>query len=388
MTVIHDMVVCFAVISLFLIAYCLLIYPLIIFFAGRLKGSRPTTFNPFSAASVSVLIAAHNEEEVIRQRLENLCSLNGCGRMEILVGCDGCTDDTVKFVQEFQLPTDQVSEGWDITLHCFEFDRRGKCGVLNELAKVAKGEFLVFTDANTDFDPDAVVHLLQPFLGKDARCIGGTCGRLVLKNKEEGKTLKENLYWNFECQLKHWESRYYSCLGANGGVFAMRSECFAHLPENLITEDFVQGMQLFRRKMRMVYIPTAIGYESAPDSTSIEYGRRFRIGKGNGQALLYLRDLMNPFIHPQVAWMFVSHKVLRWFLLPLAFIFCFCVFSLAFQVSWFLFQLAGLITFAATCVLMISPKRRYLISLQFALFFGLLKGVTGVDSAAWKRTER
>ena len=190
--------------------------------------------------------------------------------------------------------------------------RRGKAATLKALVAAVAAEpdppdVLVFSDANTLFEPEAMERLLAPFA--DPR-VGGVCGRLILTDPA-GRAQAETGYWAWENRLKERESRLDSCLGANGAIYAVRRELFWRaLPDNAIVDDFVIGMKVRAAGWRMLYEPAAVAREPAPAPDS-EWARRVRIGMGDWQALGLCAECLRP-RHGLWAGMFLSHKVLRW----------------------------------------------------------------------------
>jgi cellulose synthase/poly-beta-1,6-N-acetylglucosamine synthase-like glycosyltransferase len=375
--------------------------------------------SPSSIPPVSILIAAYNEESVIAARLQNLAETDLPPNSEILLGCDGCDDQTVVIARDWtkKLPGLQVLD--------FKA-RRGKPAVLIDLVAQARNDILVFSDANTMFKKDAVTTLLVPLVAEDGsefrvpgselnnqepelrevdshNSVGGSCGRLIFTQPEGGET-HENAYWKLETWLKIRESRIDSCLGANGAVYAIRKELFwQELPNNTIIDDFVIGMKVRESGAKMVYVQDAIATEETPAKVSDEWHRRVRIGAGAYQALALCRGCL----HPRFGFFalaFFSHKVLRWFTPHLMMLLAFCT-LLGVRISggWFLWALffAQATFYAATLigrrvvpasrwglVMRIPQLCHYFTAMQLALFTGFLRWCHGIQGGTWKRTER
>jgi cellulose synthase/poly-beta-1,6-N-acetylglucosamine synthase-like glycosyltransferase len=168
---------------------------------------------------------------------------------------------------------------------------------------------LVFTDANTTFKVDALKRLVAPFSDP---MVGGVCGRLVFESTGDTRT-QENVYWEREARWKQLEGDVDSCLGANGAIYAIRSPLFwRDLPDNTIVDDFVIGMKVREQGYRMVFEPEAKAVEELPAEVRDEWRRRTRIGAGVYQSLGMCRRCLLP-RYGWFAWMFWSHKVVRWF---------------------------------------------------------------------------
>lgn len=350
--------------------------------------------------SVSVLIAAYNEEKHIGARIENLLGLDWPDeRTSIRIGIDGSADRTSEIAKQW------ASDHPNIQVYDFP-ERRGKVAILKDLVAESDQEVLVFTDANTAFKPDVLRRLISPL--KDS-FIGGVCGRLLLRGEE-----KEGVYWRWETRLKVMESSLDSCLGANGAIYAIRRSLFwENIPDNTIVDDFVIGMKIREQGWRMIYEPLALAEEDLPTVTQ-EWVRRVRIGAGDYQALrLCAKCLL--LRHQRFAWIFWSHKVLRWFtphiLLILIILTIATIWILFFQRSESLFGVEpiylitpGFLLVGISCALVGRFVRNvpsgkgpfsnfirlcdHFMSMQTALFVGFIRFCQGDLRGYWKRTQR
>src|SRR5438105_12298110 len=247
---------------------------------------------------VSVLIAAYNEASCIGRRIENLLEQDyPADCLEILVGSDGSTDGTDAIVQHYAARGVKLSRG----------ERTGKAGVLARLIGIARGEVLVLTDANTEFEKDAVRQLVQHL--RDP-AVGLVCGRLRL-HSPLGAPIAEGAYWRLESLLKLYESRRGCVMGANGGIYAVRKHLFPPLPAGTVVDDFVAALRVLQTGYEVCYEPEAVAHEEAAPGHADEYRRRVRIAAGCFRALAQFRDLLS-FRHGFTAFALWSHKVLRW----------------------------------------------------------------------------
>jgi cellulose synthase/poly-beta-1,6-N-acetylglucosamine synthase-like glycosyltransferase len=253
---------------------------------------------------VSIVFAAHNEEAVIAQKMLNCAQLDyPAESLEVLIGCDGCTDATVALARAVAPPNASI---YDFS------DRCGKSAMLNKLLPLARGEIVVFCDANTEFEPDAIRALVRHFKRPEIGCV---CGELRLRSRD-GQTTGEQLYWRFEALLKFLESRLNMLVGANGALFAIRRSLFVSIPADGIVEDFLIAMNVRAAGYRVVYDPEAIAWEEVALNADHEFRRRVRIGAGNFHALRHTWRMLSPRAGA-VALAFWSHKVCRW-LVPVA----------------------------------------------------------------------
>jgi cellulose synthase/poly-beta-1,6-N-acetylglucosamine synthase-like glycosyltransferase len=277
-------------------------YPVLIWTAARLFGRTPTPFDESrdSLPVVSIIIAAHNEETVIRERIQNLLALDyPSDRLEILIASDGSTDRTCELVREFSTPH----------LRLLDFAaNRGKAAVLNDAFAIARGDIAVLSDANTMMDAQAVRRLVQWFA--DER-VGVVCGRLVLIDPQTGSNA-DGLYWKYETFLKNCEARLGALLGANGALYAIRRSLYPTLSQRIAVDDFVVPLLArINSGCRIEYDTRAVAFEETPPEVHSEFARRSRIGAGGFQSLALLWPLLNP-LRGWVAVSFLSHKLLRW----------------------------------------------------------------------------
>jgi cellulose synthase/poly-beta-1,6-N-acetylglucosamine synthase-like glycosyltransferase len=241
------------------------------------------------------------------------------------------------------------------------------------------------------FDPQAVRRLVAPL--REPR-VGGVCGRLVF-HKPAGGVTDEGVYWRLENRLKEYESAWDSCLGANGAIYAIRPELFWDaLPDNTIVDDFVIGMKVREQGYRFLFAPAAEAHEELPATVAGEWKRRVRIGAGDYQALVLCRRCLAPGFG-RFAWMFWSHKVLRWFtphLLALVAALALAQYPFATAVALGAVLLAGAAGYAGRNVrgAWIRPFQlgAYFLAMQAALAAGFVRFCRGGLAGTWERTER
>jgi cellulose synthase/poly-beta-1,6-N-acetylglucosamine synthase-like glycosyltransferase len=279
-------------------------YPLIVALLGTLlnRKVRKKEFQP----SVSILVSAYNEEEVIEKMLQNKLALDyPKDKVEILVVSDGSTDRTDEIVKKYE------REG--VTLMRQE-PRKGKTAALNLAVRRAKGEIIVFSDANSTYERDAVKQLIKNFHDSE---VGYVTGQMVYvydshTTVEEGCTA----YMRYENLLRRMETRAGSIVGVDGGIDAMRRDLYRDMrPDQL--PDFVLPLRVVEKGYRVVYEPDAILKEPSLKEEKDEYSMRVRVTLRALWALRDMRRLLTFKLDPLFSWELWSHKVLRY----LAFIF-------------------------------------------------------------------
>jgi cellulose synthase/poly-beta-1,6-N-acetylglucosamine synthase-like glycosyltransferase len=280
-------------------------YPLLLTLLARTR-PRPETVES-GLPSVTLLVAAYNEEATIAQKLENSLALNYPGeRLQIVVAADGSNDRTVDIVRRY------AERGVELS---YNPSRRGKIAAINRALARVRGEIIVFSDANNFYQPDTVQALVKPFVDPT---VGAVSGAKVIVKDDETLSESEGLYWKYESFIKRQETRLGCCAGVAGEVLAVRKDLFEPPPDNIINDDFYIAMRLIRRGYRVVYTPRARSYERVSPSARDEIARRTRIVAGRYQAIALAHQLL-PARRPLVVWQIVSHKFLRP-LVPLAMI--------------------------------------------------------------------
>ncbi|MEM6604532.1 MAG: glycosyltransferase family 2 protein [Pseudomonadota bacterium] len=336
---------------------------------------------------ISILVAAHNEEAVIRQRVDNLLELAyPKDRIEILIASDGSTDNTEAIVREFEDPRVKLLA---------HSPNRGKAATLNRYVSKATGSVVVFSDANTTFEPDAA-HKLANWLA-DPR-IAAVSGSLGIRDASTGNNV-DSAYWRYENLIKHLEGRLGAKLGANGAIYAIRREEYVPIPDNAIVDDFLIPLLIkIKTQGLIVYEPAAKASEVAPEHIDQEFQRRVRIGVGAYQSLSIVWSLLNP-KYGWTSFCFFSHKVLRWATpLLMCMMFLISIIGLNEQPE-FLYLLAGEVVLVVVAAVGLRVTSRGTIgkllklnsmffAMNLALLFGWYRYVTTEQTGTWKRTER
>lgn len=296
-------------ITLFWVALGLLVYgyagfPVLVAVVGRLLG-RGVRKDPITP-SVSVIVAAHNEAEGIADRLRNVLSSDyPTESLQVIVASDGSTDETARIAWAFDRERVVV----------LDLPRMGKAAALAAAVVHARGEILVFTDANTVFRSDAVAALVRNFADPE---VGGVAGHTGYALRAEGESAGrgEDLYWRYDTWIKSLESRAGSVVSAHGGMYAVRRELFRPVEDPAVTDDFAISTGVVVQGRRLVFEAEAIGHELTMSRSAVEFHRRVRLMTRGLHGVLLRRQLLNPLRYGFYSVALFSHKVLRR-LLPL-----------------------------------------------------------------------
>ncbi|HDN78963.1 MAG: glycosyltransferase family 2 protein [Chloroflexi bacterium] len=272
----------------------------------RRRTSNYSQLSPLEDANlptVTLIIAAYNEESIIAKKLENSLALDyPRNKLEIVVAADGSTDRTCEIVRQYTQ--------YGVTLH-WQPERRGKAAALNRVVPLTKGEIIVFSDANAMYDKEALRKLVRHFANPKIGCVAGA--KKISQKSVTGAG--EGLYWRYESHLKQCDTLIGSMMGAPGEIFAIRRDLYEPVEEDSLIEDFIISMRIIAKGYKAVYEPEAISWEEASSSLKGEWQRRTRISAGGIQAILRLKGMLNP-SRGRLAFQYLSHRVLRWVITP------------------------------------------------------------------------
>ena len=291
-----------------LVVYTYVLFPCLVLLRARVR-PRPYRSAPITPP-VSLVIAAHNEAASIRAKLDNLLELDyPPDRLEIVVAADGCDDGT-----------DTIAGACDDgRVRVLSLPRIGKAGALNAAVGAAKGEILVFTDANSMFAPSSLRALVAPFADPD---VGAVAGNQIYRadGTEAAVAAGERRYWDLDRQIKRAESRGGNAISATGAIYAVRRELFRPVAPG-VTDDFATSTAVIAQGRRLVFAPGAVAFEPVASSGDDEFERKVRVMTRGLNAVVARRELLDPRRHGFYALQLLSHKVLRRLMaLPLALI--------------------------------------------------------------------
>jgi len=281
------------------IVYPYLGYPLLVWVMGWVR-PRPVQRRPW-LPSVTVLIPAYNEVGCIGATITNKLEQDyPAEQLQILVVSDGSTDGTDEVVEGF------AGRGVDLLRRG---PREGKAAALNEAVGHARGEIIVFSDANSLFAPDGIRKMVENFSDPEVGYVTGNLRFVAAAGSASGAG--NNAYIRYENAIRTLESRSGSIIGVNGGVDAIRKALYVDVPRKLIT-DLILPLHVISTGHRVVYDERVGASEVANKELASEFRMRVRVALRALQGLAYMRRLMNPWRFPGAAFRILSHKVLRY----------------------------------------------------------------------------
>lgn len=375
-----------------LIVYHYFIYPLIIMMMARRTQNKPVIpeineIKEHDLPSVSFIIAAYNEAAVIEDKIKNTLGLTYPEeKFEIIVASHGSDDETADIARSFE------NRGI-ISLHSDK--REGKTAALNYAVAAASGEILVFSDANNMFSDDAIKYLVRHYSDDT---IGGVCGlKSIISDAGRQSSDGDGLYWKYESAIKNAESQCKTITNADGEIFSLRRELYTPMDKSIINDDQEITFNLVNKGYRIVYEMKATSSELASIDLIDDYFVKVRMVAGSYQTLhRYFWQIFFPTTF--FAWMFFSHKVLRWVMPMLLISFFFVTLMtldqtipkifLYLQIVFYFMALLGFIFLRKVHKLKILYVPLYFVMMNVAVAHGFIRYLKKGQTANWRKAER
>ena len=347
--------------------------------------------DPQLLPDVTLMICAYNEADVIEEKMQNIRALNyPQDKLCVMWVTDGSSDNSNEMLQAYP----------EVKL-VYSPERKGKAAAMQHGLQENKAEYVIFTDANTMLNADAIREIVRQFMKKNVSCVSGE-KRVAARHAGQATAEGEGVYWKYESMLKRWDSELYSAMGAAGELFAVRMSHYLPAPSNALLDDFMMSMLILKDGHRIAYTSEAYATEYGSASTAEESKRKRRIAAGGLQSIWWLRSMMNPFAYPKVAFQYISHRVLRWSITPLALfalfplnlLLLFASGSLIYQLL-FLLQLFFYLSALTGHILKVSGRRNkllyipcYFLFMNLNVFLGIGYLMSHKDSGTWEKARR
>ena len=286
-----------------LLVYSYFIFPKIMYFLGKKDQVFQGFASPSELPMVCIVLAAYNEEAVIEKKIRSsLATTYPLDRLRILVGSDNSSDGTNAILERLAAEFNQLS------FRVFEV-RTGKPQIINALISTCESEILILTDADTFFEPETILELVKPFANPK---IGGVQGHLVSSGLGSAGVVAQELTYNtMELRTKLGEGRLGAVMGAHGACYAVRKSLYVPVPKGFSVDDFFVVMQVLRQNFGVVYAKNAVCSMAISGDDALQFRRKRRMATGNYQNLCYFWRMLLPHYGVR-AWVFWSHKVIRW----------------------------------------------------------------------------
>ena len=374
------------------IGYGILLY-IIIRLKRLLKGAPLQQAMPVDEdlPTMTLMICAYNEEDVVKEKMENTLALDyPKDKFRIMWVTDGSNDHTNELLKAYP----EV----DIV---FSPERKGKTAALKHGLRELKTRYVTFTDANTMINSGALREIARLFSDPTVGCVSGE-KRVAARKAGEMAAEGEGLYWKYESTLKRWDSELYSAMGAAGELYAIDPKLCREVPNEALLDDFMLSMYVVQAGKRIAYTPEAFAREYGSANIYEESKRKRRIAAGGLQSIWWLRSMLNPLHQPLVTFQYVSHRVLRWSITPIAMVLLllanialvamgagtFYTVMLILQAIFYLMALAGWLQNRIGYKNKLLYTAYYFVFMNFNVFRGMAYLKSHGKSGAWEKAKR
>ncbi len=376
--------------SLFIIFYVFVGYGIIISLLAKFKDKKALLeLSNEDLPMISFVIAAYNEEEIIEEKIQNTLNLNyPKEKLQLKIVTDGSTDSTNAIVSKYP----------EVEL-CFEPQRAGKIAAVNRIMPEIETPFTVFSDANVMINKDGIRNMISHFQNNRVGAVSGE--KTVMSNDADGaSSAGEGFYWKYESYLKKKDAEWNTLVGSAGELFAIRTHLYEAIETNTLIEDFVLTMKLSAKGHQVAYEPNALAMETGSASIEEETKRKVRISAGGIQAVIKLWPLLNFMKYGKLTFQYISHRVLRWTLMPLALIAVFVSPFFLMDNAWFykiilsLELVFGSLAIAGYLIRNKETKNKvlyipyYFLYMHYCVILGWIKYFRGKQQVTWEKAKR
>ena len=382
--------------SLFLLCFAIVFYSfvgygIILFVVVKIKSvfKRPAKFDDSYEPEVTMVVPCYNEACVLQQKIENTYGLDyPKHKLQIAFITDGSTDNSLEILAQYP------------GIKTFHISRRGgKTAAENRAIRFVKTPVVIFSDANTILNKEAVRKIVRHFANEKVGCVSGE-KRILTSDADVASAAGEGFYWKYESLLKKLDYQLYSAVGAAGELVAFRTDLFVQMPEDTILDDFIQSMTIAAKGYKIAYEPEAYAVETASESVYEELKRKIRICAGGWQSIGRLNNKLSILSQPVLYFQYFSHRVLRWTVNPFLLIAMFFINMALMPHSHFyriLFAYHLLFYVAVSAGYLLEKKSLkikaffipyYFFIMNYAVLMGLFRFIKGSQTAIWEKNNR
>lgn len=384
---------------LFIVFYAYLGYGIVLFILVRLKRlfcRKKKDLDDSYEPDVTLFVAAYNEKDYVDAKVANSLEMEyPKEKIHQVWVTDGSDDGTPDILKKYK---DQGVEVYH------EDARGGKIGAMNRGVNFVKTPIIIFSDGNTMLGKESVQRIVDMFKDPKVGCVSGE--KRIYSKDTDSAVGSEGIYWKYESTLKKWDAELYSVVGAAGELFAVRTELFQEVEKDTLLDDFIVSLRIAMQGYTIQYDPEAYAIESASANVKEELKRKIRIAAGGIQSIIRLSPLLNPFKYGVLTFQYISHRVLRWTLAPVALPLIFIAnlflaidagFANYTNIYTLLFY-AQIVFYAASMLGWYFENKKikvkllfipyYFFVMNYAVFLGFRRYLKGQQSVNWERAKR
>jgi len=384
------LIISLAIILYTFIGYGILLYVILKF--NRLVYGKPDLrkSNNIVLPTCTLIVAAYNEQAMMVEKISNTLALDyPAGQLKFIFVTDGSTDQTPAIIARYP----------EITL-LHQAKRDGKIAAVHRAINQVDTEVIVFTDANTMLNRTALIEICKHYTDP---LIGAVAGeKRVHMDEAADATAGEGFYWKYESKLKQWDSELYTVVGAAGELFSIRKKLYEPVPRDSVLDDFMISMRIVEKGYRIVYEPRAYATETASLNITEELKRKVRISAGGIQSIIYLKGLLNIFRTPVLSFQYISHRVLRWTIVPFLLILSFFINGIIAITDTNVFfrtlSVLQIVFYTLALIGWMMEKRQirikalfvpyYFCMMNYAVIAGIFRFFRGKQNVVWHKAER
>jgi cellulose synthase/poly-beta-1,6-N-acetylglucosamine synthase-like glycosyltransferase len=387
-------------ILLFIVFYAYIGFGILFYILVKLKrifkfGKKPQLIHNYEP-EVTLFVAAYNEKDYVDDKVKNSLSLEyPMNKVKQVWVTDGSDDGTPDILKKY------IDKGIEVY---HEDARGGKIGAMNRGMQFVKSPIVIFSDGNTMLGHESIRRIVNMFSDPKVGCVSGE-KRIFEKNKDTASGT-EGIYWKYESILKKWDAELYSVVGAAGELFAIRTELFQDVEKDTLLDDFIISLRVAMSGYTIQYDPEAYAIETSSANVKEELKRKIRISAGGIQSILRLSPLLNIFKYGLLSFQYISHRVLRWTLAPLALPLLLILnaiitynsgllnfedpftYLLGGQIVFYVFALLGWYLENKEIKIKILFIPYYFFIMNLSVFLGFKRFLKGKQSVNWERAKR
>lgn len=380
--------IAFAIVFYAFVGYGIVLYIMVLI--KRLINKNAPHSEILFEPDITLVIPCFNEADILIEKINNCTRLDyPAAKLTLVFITDGSSDNSGKVLQQY--PFIKV-------LH--ENRRAGKTAAENRAMLFVNTPFVIFSDANTMLNKEAVKNIVKHFANDMVGCVSGE-KRIITDTSDSASAAGEGIYWKYESLLKKLDSELYSAVGAAGELVAFRTSLYKNLPEDTLLDDFMQSMQMAAAGFKIVYEPEAYAVETASANVVEELKRKVRICAGGWQSISRLSSTLSFSRTPLLYFQYISHRVLRWTVTPFLLLTIFIINIFLVTNGNFFYQVLGIgqiLFYAASIVGYVLENRRvrfkpvfvpyYFCVMNYAVVAGLKRYLSGNQKATWDKAQR